>query len=286
MQMNGENLNYVLGMIDSVLFLWALFQLIRFRVYSMAGVKNLKPKRFFHFIIAVAMFGSCCVLLAAIIVWISVMIFWVRTPSQQVITEQVSEGVVCALFLASGVGFFVFGILLYLSFRKFGHLESTSLVPSENSTRSPPEAIRAAVVGAITTVCFCIRASVMLYSLATLSDDPAAASSTTFNFTWGEELAFFFVTEILPTVMMLFRLRKMKKPSPSSRKQTSFGGNDHKYHDNQYNNNNDSSYDSQSYNQDSFPNYQSSSINAPYHQTFVQHNHQLNNSISSYSSSP
>ncbi|EFA80403.1 hypothetical protein PPL_07237 [Heterostelium album PN500] len=241
------NLNYVLGLIDGVLFLWALFQLIRIYYYSRSGVKNLKPKTIFHFIIAIAMLAYGCLLLFWIelytrfskpyvtsrdfwrkwrpfiiifnvllvsltVTWIVVLVVWAKPNNYRMnIVEQISEGFVSCCFLVAGFGFFLFGILLFLAIRRLGSLSSPSPKTSLLSAPAPPESIRAAVVGSICTICFCIRSSVMMFSIRVAAVDPDSATTPTFAFGWEFELAYFFITEILPTMMMLFRMRKMKR---------------------------------------------------------------------------
>ncbi|GAM26073.1 hypothetical protein SAMD00019534_092480, partial [Acytostelium subglobosum LB1] len=274
------NLNYLLGSIDCVLFLWALFQLIRIQQIREYPFKKLTPKWIFHFIIAVAMFVrsvfffvtpsmdkeyiiiniwynlstillflayGCllmfwielytrfskpfitsmefwhkwkpyiiafnCTLVSLILTWIMTYVFWARgSMDRQNITLQISEGFVSALFLAAGLGFFIFGFLLFYSFKTIGiNYTSESTTLSQEYLRAPPEAIRAAVVGTVCTICFCFRSSVMIYSIHVSMLDPAVSTNGTFEFDWEVELAYFFVTEILPTIMMLFRMRKMKQ---------------------------------------------------------------------------
>ncbi|KAK5574976.1 hypothetical protein RB653_010231 [Dictyostelium firmibasis] len=326
---NGYNINlyYILGIIDGLLFLWALFQLIRILIYSRNGAKNLKPKLIFHFIIAVTMLvrsgfffssqkinnydivliwyevssmllfvGYGCLLLfwmelysrfsqpfstakdfwniwiprvivfttiivLALVGWIVTLTIWGKSEDRRLLLDQIIEGIISGLFLVAGFGFLIYGILLFVSFKKLdkhnkiinddnnktkipngnnnetnrnnsnsnniinisGGISSNSkthLLVNGNSgvgkrrkglLQSPPEAIRAAVVGSICTVCFCIRSIITLYSIRESINDPNQSGTTSFNLGWEFELAYFFMTEILPTVLMMFRLRKMKK---------------------------------------------------------------------------
>jgi len=285
------NLYYVLGFIDGILFLWALFQLIRIQIYSRRGVKNLKAKRIFHLIIAVAMFiksgfffslpsisdfilaatwfdlssillffGYGCLLtfwmelysrfstpqstskdfwnkwkpriilftivvMGSFIAWIFIIIFWAgENLTRMVMCDLVSVAAISGLFLVAGFGFFILGILLFLSFKKLGSTTAPGtngastkpLLANNNSglsqiRRAPPEAIRAAVVGTICTVCFCIRSVITLYSIREAYYSQTSAASNTFNLGWEFSLAYFFATEILPTILMMFRLRKIKR---------------------------------------------------------------------------
>ncbi|KAN0018730.1 hypothetical protein ACTFIU_008662 [Dictyostelium citrinum] len=330
---NGYNINlyYILGIIDGLLFLWALFQLIRILIYSRNGAKNLKPKLIFHLIIAVTMLvrsgfffssqkinnydivliwyevssmllfvGYGCLLLfwmelysrfsqpfttakdfwniwiprvvvfttimiLALVGWIVTLTVWGTTEDRRLLLDQIIEGIISGLFLVAGFGFLIYGILLFVSFKKLdkhnkiinsnnisnnssnnnsiipngnnqinnnkinisGGISSSSSSSSNNNNKTnllinngkkrkgilqtPPEAIRAAVVGSICTICFCIRSIITLYSIRESINDPNQSGTTSFNLGWEFELAYFFMTEILPTVLMMFRLRKMKK---------------------------------------------------------------------------
>ncbi|KAM9985041.1 hypothetical protein ACTFIY_009476 [Dictyostelium cf. discoideum] len=333
---NGYNINlyYILGIIDGLLFLWALFQLIRILIYSRNGAKNLKPKLIFHFIIAVTMLvrsgfffssqkinnydivliwyevssmllfvGYGCLLLfwmelysrfsqpfstakdfwniwiprvvvfttimiLALVGWVITLTIWGKTEDRRLLLDQIIEGIISGLFLVAGFGFLIYGILLFVSFKKLDkhnkiinnnsnsniNNNSNNIIPNGNNNneinnnnkinisggisssnnsnnkshhllinnnnngrkrkgilQSPPEAIRAAVVGSICTVCFCIRSIITLYSIRESINDPNQSGTTSFNLGWEFELAYFFMTEILPTVLMMFRLRKMKK---------------------------------------------------------------------------
>ncbi|EGC31156.1 hypothetical protein DICPUDRAFT_157024 [Dictyostelium purpureum] len=297
--MNTYNINlyYVLGIIDALLFVWALFQLIRIHIYSRNGVKNLKPKLIFHFIIAITMlvrsgffftsqalcndFDSvliwyelssvllfagygclllfwmelynrfskpyttskdfwitwrpriiifCTIIIVSLAAWIITLEVWGTNKSRKLLMDQIVEGVISGLFLLAGFGFLIYGILLFVSFKKLdrlstgptaggpiaasalvAHQQRTSIMNRRRLLQSPPEAIRAAVVGSICTICFCIRSVITLYSIRESIDNPSQSGTTSFNLGWEFELAYFFITEILPTMLMMFRLRKMKR---------------------------------------------------------------------------
>ncbi|GAM23070.1 hypothetical protein SAMD00019534_062450 [Acytostelium subglobosum LB1] len=161
--------------------------------------------------------GFNALLVALTVTWILVLALWAKSNKDRLnITEQISEGFVSALFLLAGLGFFIFGFLLFWSFKRLGTFAGDTMGPKtpmlmSQQSSAPPEAIRAAVVGTVCTICFCIRSSVMMYSIREAAVDPSVATTGNFQFTWGFELVYFFVTEILPTMMMLFRMRKMKR---------------------------------------------------------------------------
>ncbi|KYR01257.1 hypothetical protein DLAC_02377 [Tieghemostelium lacteum] len=185
------------------------------------------------------------VLGSAIVVWLCLLIFWAKKPLDKVILDYISEGTISGLFLLAGFGFLCFGILLFLSFKKLNRMSDS--IQSGSATHKlslqkrppPPEAIRAAVVGAVCTVCFCIRSIITLYSITkqiqidknmtdssdstdhhTNNNDSQDIITTKFNLDWEMQLIYFFFTEILPTILMMFRLRKMSKNNNSNKKKS------------------------------------------------------------------
>eukprot|EP01132_Coremiostelium_polycephalum_P001100 gene1100-1396_t len=162
---------------------------------------------------------------ALFLTWLFLFLFWAHDLNSYVLLDQIIEGVINALFLGAGFGFLLFGILLFLQIKRISRLSIGGSSSSSTAyplllkkkraiSSAPPEAVRAAVVGSICTVCFCFRSVISLYSIHQSIADPSKAGEQNFNLGWEFQLAYFVISEMIPTILMMFRLRKMKKRKP------------------------------------------------------------------------
>jgi len=138
-------------------------------------------------------FGILAVLFAGLIV---LLILWRHDEDSLTEMQMIAEMVIAVMFLAAGLAYTVYGLRLASLLRRV-RLAGSS-------------AVKIALVASSITSCFVARAILILYVLIKIQfHEPP--NNIKFDNTALVELLYCFVTEILPTILMLFFLRKLPR---------------------------------------------------------------------------
>jgi len=138
-------------------------------------------------------FGILALLFTSLIV---LLIFWRNDEDSLSDMQMIAEMVIAVMFLAAGLAYTVYGLRLASLLRRV-RLAGSS-------------AVKIALVASSITSCFVARAILILYVLLKIHfHEPP--NNIKFDNTALVELLYCFVTEILPTILMLFFLRKLPR---------------------------------------------------------------------------
>jgi len=147
-----------------------------------------------------SIFAVCFVVLAFLI--ISVTIMFTPIPDVTQIARmnavvRISGVIISVLFFITAIGFFYCGIKLIRLLRN-------SVVFSLKKRRI---VVKIGIVAALCTICFLVRAGLLLYSVV---ENPETAAER-FNVPPWIMVVYYFLLEVIPTLLMLFLLRKLPK---------------------------------------------------------------------------
>jgi len=131
-------------------------------------------------------------------VFIVLLVIWRSDDVKLSQLQLIAEIVVAAMFLAAGFAYTVYGLRL-ASLLKRVRLASGS-------------AIKVSLVASSIAMCFIARSVLVLHTLITIAFKSFHEGiDMTFDVPPAVELVYFFITEILPTILMLFFLRKVPR---------------------------------------------------------------------------
>jgi hypothetical protein len=128
------------------------------------------------------------------------LILWHNDEIRLSDVQMIAEMVIAGMFLAAGLAYTVYGL------RLASLLNQVRLAGSS--------AVKIALVASSITACFVARAILILYVLMHIQFHEN--STIKFDTSPLIEFLYFFVTEILPTILMLFFLRKLPRWKESS----------------------------------------------------------------------
>jgi len=131
-----------------------------------------------------------------VISFMACLVMWRDSPMNLSMLQIVSEIVIVALFLSAGFTYTVYGIRLVSLLRRVKIMSGG--------------AYKVALVATSITLCFIIRALLTLYSVI-LAMQVSSPFTVRFDTSPAIVFACFFFTEILPSFLMLFFLRKLPK---------------------------------------------------------------------------